>query len=123
MRIFKIEGYVLDPNDKYDKETIQDTIEIDALASLVHADSFVKVLDRSSNNCDKNKDESEQNLHCEDCKYWVPIENTADMIFSGLTVDANGFCHKLNSWIDKCDYRAYFDDREENKRRLIDGDL
>lgn len=111
MRIFKFEGWVLDPNDEYDKETIQDTIEIDALANLRRADSFVKVLDRSSN----NKGESKQKLHCKDCKYWVPIENTAEMIFSGLAVDANGFCHKLNSWIDKCDYCAYFDSRETKK--------
>lgn len=111
MRVFKIEGYVLDPNDKYDEKTIQDTIEVDALANLRQADSFVRVSDRSSS----NKDRTKQNLHCGDCKYWVPIENTAEMIFSGLAVDANGFCHKLNSWIDKCDYCAYFDSRETKK--------
>ena len=111
MKIYKIEGYVLDPDDKYDEKTIQDTIEIDALANLRQADGFVKVTDWSSNNSNKNKNESKQNLRCKNCKSWVPIENTMEMIFSGLTVNANGYCHRLNSWIDSCDYCAYFSEK------------
>lgn len=108
MRVFKIEGYVLDKDDEYDEETIQDTIEIDALANLRKADSFVKVTDWSSHKSNKPK----QNHYCKKCKSWVPIENTMEMIFSGLTVNANGYCHRLNSWIDSCDYCAYFSEKK-----------
>ena len=80
MRVFKIEGYVLDPNDIYDEKTIQDTIEIDALANLRQADGFVKVFDRSYDNCNKNKNESKQNHYCKKCKSWVSIENIMEMI-------------------------------------------
>ena len=41
---------------KYDEKTIQDTIEIDALANLRQADGFVKVTDWSSNNNNKKMD-------------------------------------------------------------------
>lgn len=55
MRVFKIEGYILDKDEEYDEMTIQDTIEIDALANLRKADSFVKVTDWSSNKSNKKK--------------------------------------------------------------------
>lgn len=109
--IYKIEGYVLDRNEKYDEKTIQDTIEIDALANLRQAYGFVKVTDWYSNNCNKNKNESKQNFHCKNCKSWVPIENTMEMICSGLTINANGYCHKSNSWIDGCNYCEYFSEK------------
>lgn len=124
MRVFKIEGYVLDKDEEYDEMAIQDTIEIDALANLRKADSFVKVTDWSSNNCNK-KNESKQNLSCKNCKSWVPIENTMEMIFSGLTVNANGYCHRLNSWIDSCDYCAYFSEKhspDDSNCKLKKGD-
>lgn len=111
MRVFKIEGYVLDQNEKYNEKTIQDTIEIDALANLRQADGFIKVTDWSSNKSNKNKNESKQNLHCKNCKSWVPIENTMEMICSGLTINANGYCHKSNSWIDSCNYCEYFSEK------------
>ena len=110
MKIYKIEGYVLDRNETYDEKTIQDTIEIDALANLRQADGFVKVTDWSSNNNNK-KNGPKQNHYCKKCKSWVSIENTIEMIFSGLTVDANGYCHRLNSWIDSCNYCAYFSEK------------
>ena len=110
MRVYKIEGYVLDRNEEYDEKTIQDTIEIDALANLRQADGFVKVTDWSSNNGNK-KNGPKQNHYCKKCKSWVPIENTMEMIFSGLTVNANGYCHRLNSWIDSCDYCTYFSEK------------
>lgn len=110
MKVYKIEGYVLDKDEKYDEMTIQDTIEIDALANLREADSFVKVTDWSSNKSSK-KSKPKQNHYCKNCKSWVPIENTMEMIFSGLTVNANGYCHRLNSWIDSCDYCAYFSEK------------
>lgn len=113
MKVFKIEGYVLDPDDKYDEKYIQDTIEIDALANLRQADSFVKVSNRSSSD-DKSKT-SNPNCPCKDCRYWVPIENTAEMIFSGLAINANGFCHKKIRWVNVCDYCAYFIDSKVKK--------
>lgn len=110
MKIFKIEGYVLDRNEKYDEKTIQDTIEIDALANLRQADGFVKVRDWSYNKSNK-KNKPKQNHYCKNCKSWVPIENTMEMICSGLTINANGYCHRLNSWISSCDYCSYFSEK------------
>ena len=106
MKVFKIEGYVLDPDDIYDEKTIQDTIEIDALANLRQADGFVKVFDRSDND-DKSKS-SNHNCLCKDCRYYVPIENTAEKIFSGLAINANGFCNKKIRWINVCYYCSHF---------------
>lgn len=124
MKVFKIEGYVLDHNDKYDEKTIQDTIEIDALANLRQADGFVKVLDWSSDSHEE-KNESKQNLQCVNCKSWVPIEDTDDMMFPGLSIAANGYCDRLHSWIHKCNHCAYFEEKHspfDFNRKLKEGD-
>lgn len=89
---------------------------------------FVKVTDWSSNKSNKNnknKNESKRNLHCKKCKSWVPIENTMEMICSGLTINANGYCHRLNSWIDSYDYCAYFSEKhspDDSNCKLKKGD-
>lgn len=44
---------------------------------------------------------------------------------SDLTINANGYCHRLNSWIDSCNYCAYFSEKhspDDSNYKLRKGD-